>query len=207
MCGTALIACQGWVILSAALIPVLYIRRPVLLEMVNGSLIAVAAAGAFVRSGHASLVVGLAAPMILWLPVDAVSWWAGRCFGARTAEWLTGRYPKRVNIVARCERFIDRYGFASVILGPIVPLPTALIFAATGWRRMPLALFLSADMIGIVSRGMLALAAGYFFGGRGISIARHYSEYSAVAVGVLVAVLFVMIIVRVVHILRGRARD
>lgn len=205
-CGAALVICQGWVILSAAFIPVLLTTRPIALEMVNGSLLAVAAGGAFVRSGHASLVAALTAPLALWLPVDAVSWWAGRRFGVGVAKWLTVRRPGRASAVARCERFVDKYGVLAVIVGPVLPLPTALIFSATGWRRMPLALFVVLDAVGTMARGSLALAAGYSYGTQGISAARHFSEYSAWGTGIFIVAAVIIILTRVRYLAKGRGR-
>lgn len=205
-CGAALVMCQGWVLLSAVFIPVLLTSRPVVLELVNGSLLAVAAGGAFVRSGHASLAAALTAPLAIWLPVDAVSWWAGHRFGVGVAKWLTVRYPGRASAVASSERFVDKFGVLAIILGPVLPLPTALIFAATGWRRIPLALVIIVDAVGTVARGSLALAAGYAYGDQGISIARRFSEYSALATGVIIAAICIIIVIRVRYAVKGQVR-
>jgi membrane protein DedA with SNARE-associated domain len=204
--GTTLAFCQGWVLLSAALVPSLLTSRPVVLEFLNGSLLAVAAAGTFVRAGHASVAVALTAPLALWLPVDAVSWWAGRRFGVGVAEWLAGHHPGRATIVAHCERLIDKFGPLSVILGPILPLPTALIFAATGWRRMPLALFILADAVGVMARGSVAFATGYFYGNHGIDIARRFAEYSALVSGIIIVAVIVIMVIRVRSMMRERMR-
>jgi membrane protein DedA with SNARE-associated domain len=193
-------------ITCAAFIPVLLTSRPVVLELLNGSLLAVAAGGAFVHSDHASLWAALTAPLAVWLPVDAVSWWAGRRFGVGVVRWLTVRNLTRARIVARAERVVDKFGVLAVVVGPVLPLPTVVIFAATGWRRMPLVLFLLLDAAGVAARGSVALAVGYSYGDHGIGIARRFSQYSAWVAGIFIVAICIIIVIRTKYVMKERRR-
>ena len=81
-----------------------------------------------------------------------MSWWTGRHFGPGAADWLIRHHPGSKRSVDRCERFIDRYGIVSVMLAPWLPLPTVLMHAANGGRRMPLPVFIVTDIIGTTLR-------------------------------------------------------
>ncbi len=189
VCGTAIVVCQGWSALSSVLIPAWLGTRPVLLELLNGSALSVAAAGAFVRVGHAVLTAALLAPLPLWLPVDVVSWWTGRHFGPGAADWLIRHRPASKRAVERCERLIDRYGIFSVMLAPWLPLPTALLYAANGWRRLPLAVFILADAAGTLLRAAVMLLIGYTSGTTGVRVIREVSDYSAWLTGAVIVCL------------------
>jgi membrane-associated protein len=152
LCLAALVACQGWAAFSVVFVPAWLGTHPVALESVNGSVLSVAAAGAFVRAGQASLAAAWAAPLALWLPIDVVSWWAGRRFGPRAVLWLARSHPKSKSAVRRCERFFDRHRVGTVALAPWLPVPAAMLYAVSGWRRLPLPMFIAADAAGTVDR-------------------------------------------------------
>ncbi len=193
VCGSALVVCQGWSALSSILIPVWLGTRPVLLELVNGSALSVAAAGAFVRVGEASLAAALLAVLPVWLPVDIVSWWTGRHFGPDAADWLIRHRPSSKRAVERCERLIDRYGIASVMIAPWLPLPTALMYAANGWRRLPLAVFVIADAAGTLLRAAVMVLIGYTSGTAGVRVVREVSDYSAWLTGAVAVCLLAIV--------------
>lgn len=191
--GTALVVCQGWSALSNLLIPALLGTRPVLLELLNGSALADAAAGAFVRVGHAALVAALLAPLPIWMPADVVSWWTGRHFGPGAADWLIRHHPGSKRHVERSERIIDRFGVVSVMLAPWLPLPTVLLYAANGWRRMPMLLFVVADIAGTTIRAAVMVLIGYSAGDAAVRLVRLVSDYSgwgtaAIAIAAAVAI-------------------
>lgn len=166
------------------------------LEFLNGGLITVVVAGAFVHAGRASLSVALLAPLALWLPVDVASWWAGRRFGPRAADWLVRRGVGTPTAIARAEHNLDRYGIGAVVLGPWLPLPTALIYAATGWRRLPLVIFIGADTIGTLARSVIFLLVGYQAEVRAVTIARDISSCALALTGVLAMALLGFISIR-----------
>jgi membrane-associated protein len=194
--GAALVLCQGWSALSNLLIPALLGTRPVLLELVNGSALAVAAGGAFVRVGHAALLAALLAPLPVWMPVDMVSWWTGRHFGPGAADWLIRHHPGSKRSVDRCERLIDRFGIASVLIAPWLPLPTVLLYAANGWRRMPLPVFIATDIAGTTIRAAVMIAIGYGAGDGAVRAVRLVSDDSGYATAALVVAAIAVIAVR-----------
>jgi membrane protein DedA with SNARE-associated domain len=207
LCGAALTAGQTWAILSVLLIPAWIGTRPVALEVVNGSLLSVAAAGAFVRVGRAGLVVALMAPLALWLPVDIASWWTGRRFGPRAAGRIVLRRPRIEIVVARSERLLDRHRVTAVILAPWLPVPSALLFVASGWRRLPLPLFIAADAAGTLAFNSLVLLLGYGAGGHVVSLARRISDFAASLTAVLAVVLLGMFAVNALRLRRARASE
>jgi membrane-associated protein len=204
LCGAALTACQALAVLSVLFVPAWIGTRPVALEVVNGSVVSVAAAGAFVRVGRAGLVVALMAPLAIWLPVDVVSWWTGRRFGTRTAGRLVRRRSGNETAVARSERFVDRHRMATVALAPWLPIPSALLFAASGWRRLPLPLFIAADAAGTLAFNSLVLLVGYSAGGHAVSLARRVSEFAVSITAALAVGLVGILAVRAVQLRRGR---
>jgi membrane protein DedA with SNARE-associated domain len=189
VCGAAIVVCQGWSALSNVLIPGWLGTRPVLLELLNGSALSIAAGGAFARVGHASLTAALLAPLPLWLSVDVVSWWTGHHFGPAAADWLVRHRPASKRAVERCERLIDRYGILSVMLAPWLPLPTVLMYAANGWRRLPLLVFVVTDAMGTLLRAAVMLLIGYASGGAAVGVLREVSAYSAWLTGAVIACL------------------
>ena len=198
---------QAWAVLSVLLIPAWIGTRPVALEVVNGSLLSVAAAGAFVRVGRAGLVVALMAPLALWLPIDIASWWTGRRFGPRAAGRLVLRRPRSETVVVRSERLIDRHRVAAVILAPWLPVPSALLFVASGWRRLALPLFIAADAAGTLAFNSLVLLLGYSAGAHVVSLARRISEFAASATAVLAVVLLGSLAVHALRLRRGRGSE
>jgi membrane-associated protein len=202
VCGTAIVVCQGWSALSSVLVPGWLGTRPVLLELLNGSFLSFAAAGAFVRVGHASLAAALLAPLALSLPFDVVSWWAGHHFGPTAADWLVRHRPASKRAIERSERLIDRYGIFSVMLAPWLPLPTALIYAANGWRRLPLPVFLAADAAGTFLRAAVVLLIGYTSGEAAVRVIRAVSGYSAWLTGAVVVCLLCIVFLQA-RTLRG----
>jgi membrane-associated protein len=135
------------------------------------------------------LAVALLAPLPLWLPVDVVSWWTGRHFGPGAADWLVRYRPASKRSVEWCERLIDKYGIVSVMIAPWLPLPTVLMYAANGWRRLPLAVFVLADAAGTLLRAAVMLAIGYSSGAAGVHVVREVSDYSVWLTGAVVVCL------------------
>jgi membrane-associated protein len=206
LCVAALIACQAWAALSVVFVPTWIGTRPVALEAVNGSILSVAAAGAFVRVGRAGVAAALLAPLPLWLPLDVISWWAGRRFGRRAAAWLIRRRPSSDAVVARCERFLDHHRIGAVALAPWLPVPAALLYAATGWRRMRLSLFIAVDAAGTLARNGLVLVIGYSAGAHAVTLTRRLSEYAASVTGALVVGLLGILAFRALQIRRREGR-
>jgi membrane-associated protein len=110
-------------------------------------------------------------------------------------------------MIARDQRFVDRHRLAAVILAPWLPVPSALLFVASGWRRLPLPLFIAADAAGTLAFDSLVLLIGYGAGRHAVSLARRVSEFAAVATAALAAVLLGILALRALQVRRGHASE
>jgi hypothetical protein len=118
--------------------PALLGRDPVVLEALQGSLAAMAAGGAFARVGEASLALALLAPLPTLMMADPFVWWAGRLWGPKIARYLGGGGRFGGRRTDRAVGLLDRYGAWAVIVSRVLPVPSAVIYAAAGWNGMRL---------------------------------------------------------------------
>jgi membrane-associated protein len=183
------------VIYSLALIPVaprLLGTDPVLLEALRGSTPAMVAAGAFARVGEASLVLAALAPFPTLIIFDPFLWWAGRLWGPKAAEMLSGNSPRARRWIDRAGRHNDRLGGAAVVLAYYLPIPSAIVYAAAGWTGMGLKRFLVLDSIGTASWVALNVGLGYAIGQGAVDVAKAISRYALyVSIGIFVLVFLI----------------
>jgi membrane-associated protein len=193
ICGTALAAQGLYSLLLVPAVPSLLGRDPVLLEALRSSTAAMVAGGAFARIGEASLVLALLAPLPTLLMSDPFIWWAGRLWGRDVARYLGGRGERGRRRTERAVRFLERYGSWTVVLAYLIPVPSALIYAAAGWTGMRLRRFLLLDLAGTALWVALIVGLGYAIGRSAVHIARAITRYSllltlALVLGALVFV-------------------
>jgi membrane-associated protein len=161
--------------------PALVGRDPVLLEALQGSIPAMAAGGAFARVGEASLALALLAPLPTLMMADPFLWWAGRLWGPKIARYLGGRRTDRA------VGLLDRYGAWAVIVSRVLPVPSAMIYAAAGWNGMRLRRFLLLDLAGAALWVVPIVGLGYAIGHPAVDLARqitHYGLLLGLAIGV-----------------------
>jgi membrane-associated protein len=151
--------------------PALLGRDPVLLEALQGSLPAMAAGGAFARVGEASLALALLAPLPTLMMADPFLWWAGRLWGPKITRYLGGRRTDRA------VGLIDRYGAWAVIVSRVLPVPSALIYAAAGWNGMRLRRFLLLDLAAAALWVVPIVGLGYAIGRPAVDLAREFTQY------------------------------
>jgi membrane protein DedA with SNARE-associated domain len=193
-----------WVILAAIaasgllplallpLVPALLTSHPALLELIRGSTTAIINMGARAHAGETSLVLAvlLAVPSLMLF--DWAYWWAGRRWGDHVFTWmLGGSSPRTERRLARLHRIESRFGPFAVVLAYLLPIPSALIYAAVGDGGMRLGVFLALDLIGTLLWSGLLAAAGYGFGQRALDVATaisHYGLWVAAALILIVAV-------------------
>ena len=160
-----LVVCQSWPLATVALLPALGGSHPLVLAAVNGSLAAVAVAAASSHSMAQALFLPGLVPVPLWLVINTTSWWAGWRFGPAAAERLARRRTVPENGSIRyerlTERLVDRHQFAVVAGAFLIPVPSALIHAGCGWRRMPWRRFVIADTLDILARDAVFALLGY----------------------------------------------
>jgi membrane protein DedA with SNARE-associated domain len=179
-------------LLLLPLIPALVSSHPALLELIRGSTASIINMGARARIGQASIVeaVLLALPSLMMF--DWAFWWAGRRWGDNVFAWLLGGAgPRTDQRLARLHRIEARFGPLAVVLAYLLPIPSAVIYAAVGEGGMRLGVFLVLDLLGaLLWTGILA-AAGYGFGRDAVNVADAMARYGlwvALGLGVIVAV-------------------
>jgi membrane protein DedA with SNARE-associated domain len=194
------IAASGlYALLLLPLVPSLVGTHPALLELLKGSTVAIVTMGALSRTGDASLVVALLAGIPALIAFDWAYWWAGRRWGARAMQTLGGTHPRGLRRAERVRRLMERFGPIAVILGYVLPVPTALVDAAAGWARMRLAVFIICDIIGALLWAGLLVALGYGIGQPAVDVVHKISHYS------LWATIAIVVFVFVREMRRGRA--
>src|SRR3954452_25603294 len=183
------------------LVPALVSSHPALLELIRGSTASIINMGARARIGEESIVVAVLLGVPSLMMFDWVFWWAGRRWGDGVFVWLLGGPgPRTEQRLARLHRIEARFGPFAVVLAYLLPIPSALIYAAVGEGGMRLGVFLALDVLGTVLWTALLAAAGYGFGQQAVDVAdavSHYGLWVALALVVVVAL-------RVRHRARGQ---
>jgi membrane-associated protein len=128
---------------------------------------------------------------------DWLFWWAGRRWGDRVFIWLLGRDNERARRrLARMHWFERRFGPLAVVLAPILPIPSALIYAAVGDGGMCLATFLILDLMGTLLWTGLLATLGYQLGQSAVDVTDAIAHYSLWATLALVAAVITVQTVR-----------
>jgi membrane-associated protein len=174
------------------LVPSLLGTNPVLLELLRGSTTAMVTAGAFARVDEAPLVLAILAPFPIMLLFDPLYWWAGKLWGRPVIDLFAGNRPRAKRWVDKVERNADRIGPPAVILAYVLPIPSALIYAAVGWTGMRLRFFILFDLIGTALWVALNVGLGYIIGQSAVDVAKAISRYALILTVVLVVVVIVV---------------
>jgi membrane protein DedA with SNARE-associated domain len=189
--GIAISGLYGLVLLP--LFPLLGSSHPALLELVRGSTASIVNMGARASVGQTSfaLAVLLGVPSVMMF--DWLFWWAGRRWGDRVLVWLLGRDDaKAKRRLARLHTLERRFGPLAVVLAPVLPIPSPLIYAAVGDGGMRLATFLALDVAGTLLWTGLLATLGYELGQRAVDVTDAIAHYSLWAtLGLVAAVIAV----------------
>ena len=177
-------------------VPSLIGRDPVLLEALRGSTAAMIAGGAFARAGQASLAFAVIAPMPTLLMAGPVLWWAGRLWGPLAAKYLAGRGPRARRRAARAIRLVERYDSWAVVLAYLLPVPSALVYAAAGWTGMSLRRFLLLDLIGTLLWVALIVGLGYAIGHSAVNVAHAITDYGLLLTLALIPAALILVAIR-----------
>jgi membrane protein DedA with SNARE-associated domain len=188
LAGIAFSGLYGLLLLPA--VPTLVGTHPLLLELIRGSMTSMVTMGALARTGHASLIVALAAGVPGVMMFDWLYWWAGRRWGSRALTMLVGRHPRAARRIAWVQRVAQRWGGLAVIVAYLLPVPNVLIYAAVGWTGMGLATFLLLDALGALLWVALLVGLGYAIGQRAVDVAHAVSHYAlVVTLGIVVLII------------------
>jgi membrane protein DedA with SNARE-associated domain len=193
--GIAISGLYGLVLLP--LFPLLGSSHPALLELVRGSTASIINMGARASVGQTSfaLAVLLGVPSVMMF--DWVFWWAGRRWGDRVFVWLLGRDDAKARRrLARLHGVERRFGALAVVLAPILPIPSPLIYAAVGDGGMRLATFLALDVAGTLLWTGLLATLGYELGQSAVDVTDAIAHYSLLATLGLVAAIIVAQVLR-----------
>jgi membrane-associated protein len=161
------------------LFPLLGSSHPALVELVRGSTASIVNMGARASVGQTSfaLAVLLGVPSVMMF--DWLFWWAGRRWGDRVFLWLLGRDDGKANRrLARMRWLERRFGPLAVVLAPVLPIPSALIYAAVGDGGMRLATFLILDVAGTLLWTGLLATLGYELGRGAVDVTNAISHYA-----------------------------
>jgi membrane protein DedA with SNARE-associated domain len=193
--GIAVAGLYGLVLLP--LFPLLGSSHPALLELVRGSTASIINMGARARVGETSfaLAVLLGVPSVMMF--DWLFWWAGRRWGDRVFVWLLGRDDaKAERRLTRLHAYERRFGPLGVVLAPLLPLPSPLIYAAVGDGGMRLPTFLALDLTGTVLWTGLLATLGYELGQGAVDVTDAIGRYALWATLGLVAAVVALQAVR-----------
>ena len=151
------------------------------------SLIAV---GAVVLVVVAAIVLAVLLGVPSLMMFDWVFWLAGRRWGDRVFVWLLGgESPRSGRRLARLHRVEARFGPWAVVLAYLLPVPSAVIYAAVGDGGMRLRTFLVLDALGTVLWTGLLAGAGYALGRSAVDVANAVARYSLwVTIGIVIAI-------------------
>jgi membrane-associated protein len=196
ICAAVLVLQGLYSLLLVPAVPSLIGRDPVLLEALRSSTAAMVAAGAFARVGKASFALALLAPLPTLMMADPFLWWAGRLWGPDIAKYLGGRSARAKRRTERAVRLLERYDSWAVVLAYLLPVPSAVIYAAAGWTGMRLRRFLVLDLLGTAIWIGLVVGLGYAIGSSAVQVAREITHYSLYTTLGLVAAALVVGVVR-----------
>jgi membrane protein DedA with SNARE-associated domain len=154
-----------------------------------------ATGGAFARVGQASLVLVILAPIPTLFFVVPFFWWAGRLWGPAAASTLAGGNPKAGAWAERAGARLERFGGLTVTLAYILPIPSALIYAAAGWTGMRLRRFIAFALLGTLLWIGLIVGLGYALGQPAVRLAKGISHYGLIfTIGLVVVVVIVSMV-------------
>jgi membrane-associated protein len=193
--GIALSGLYGLALLP--LFPLLGSSHPAVVELVRGSTASIVNMGARASVGQTSfaLAVFLGVPSVMMF--DWLYWWAGRRWGDRVFVWLLGRDDEKgKRRLARMRWFERRFGPLAVVLAPVLPIPSVLIYAAVGDGGMRLATFLVLDLTGTLLWTSLLATLGYQLGQSAVDVTDAIAHYSLWATLALVAAVITVQAVR-----------
>jgi membrane-associated protein len=193
--GIAISGLYGLVLLP--LFPLLGSSHPALVELLRGSTAAIVNMGARASVGQTSfaLAVLLGVPSVMMF--DWVFWWAGRRWGDRVFVWLLGRDDaKAQRRLTRMRALERRFGPSAVVLAPVLPIPSVLIYAAVGDGGMRLATFLVLDLAGALLWTGLLATLGYELGQSAVDVTDAITHYALWATLALVAAVIAVQAVR-----------
>ncbi len=158
--------------------PILLGANPYLLAALGGSRTSAVTIGALAATGVGWWPLGLLLGTFGSVKFDPLYWWAGKLWGRGLIEIVSGRSPRAARNADRAERLAKKYGVAAILLGYVIPLPSAVIYATLGATGMRLRTFLLIDVLGAASTRALYIYLGYRIGQPAVDVVEVIAKYS-----------------------------
>ena len=192
LCWVAFSLTGVYALVLLPLRPILLGANPYLLAALGGSRTSAVTIGALAATGVGWWPLGLLLGTFGAVKFDPVFWWAGKLWGRGMLELVAGRSPRAARNAERAERLTKKYGVAAVILGYVIPLPSAVIYATLGATGMRLRTFMLIDVIGAASTRGIYIYLGYRIGQPAVDVVEVIAKYSlwlslALLAGVIVS--------------------
>ena len=165
------------------------LAHPYVLVLLKGSMSGMVTLGGMIRIGEASLPLVVLVSIPGMMMFDWLYWWAGRRWGKRAIDVFIGNHPKAEQRAQKLERLTRRFGWLAIVIAYFQPVPNVLIYAAAGWTRMRLWVFLLLDAIGSGLWIALCIGLGYAIGQDAVDTAKAISRYGLyLGLGLIVVV-------------------
>jgi membrane protein DedA with SNARE-associated domain len=104
---------------------------------------------------------------------------------------LSGKRNRGHKYMSRVQRWGRKFTWPAMVLAPLLPIPTAIIYAVVGWAGMRLVTFLILDAIGTLLWAGLLAGLGYELGHHAVVIAQKISHYGLwISIGLVVVIVF-----------------
>lgn len=178
VCWAAFTLTGVYALVLLPLRPILLGANPYLLAALGGSRTSAVTIGALYATGVGWWPLGLLLGTLGAMKFDPVFWWAGKLWGRGLVEIIAGRSPRASRNAERGERLARKYGVAAVLLGYVIPLPSAVIYATLGAIGMRLRTFLLIDVIGAASTRAAYIYLGYRIGQPAVDVVQVIAKYS-----------------------------
>lgn len=178
LCWVAFSLTGVYALVLLPLRPVLLGANPYLLAALGGSRTSAVTIGALAATGLGWWPLGLMLGTFGAVKFDPVFWWAGKLWGRGMLELVAGRSPRAARNAERAERLTKKYGVVAVLLGYVIPLPSAVIYATLGATGMRLRTFVLIDVIGAGSTRAIYIYLGYRIGQPAVDVVEVIAKYS-----------------------------
>lgn len=157
--------------------PQLIASHPVLLEFLTGAKSAIVGAAAFARIGELPLTLVFIAGLIGMAKLDWMFWLAGRRWGDGAVDLFaqSDRQRKRFRQLKNVPTWLLLF-FIFISRVPGFPGPIAWLVA--GYSRMPLWLFLTAQIAGAAAMTAVWTALGYQLGQAAVDVIQVIDRYA-----------------------------
>ena len=196
----------GWVVDTVELLGPVGVGVLVALETVFPPIpseVVLPVAGLLSGQGRMSVTLAVVGATVGSVVGALVLFWAGARLGTDRLRRVANRLPlTEPDDVDRAERWFDRHGGSSVLVGRAVPVVRSLVSVPAGVERMPLPRFVLYTALGSTVYNVALVLAGYVLGSRWTQI----GEYSDVINHVILGAFAVALGVFVRRRLRRRRR-